>query len=222
MRDAQIYTESADNPDMVYDDDGWRDFQNNPVIDTVFAENAKVACDIISEAENIDSSNLKAQVKEICAWDGKSPVLLLASAYQDKDEFGFDIECGLYPCHPEALRISYNTKESELEATGYYLLNWNDEYLDMTIEAGPVSEEEAREILHDKLITRLVELNVANSEKEAKELYVKAALHLKDEDVSDVLNASPDGATIRYGGGFEERFQIRPYAQKIRIQSAKE
>lgn len=93
-----------------------------------------------------------------------------------------------------------------------YLLNWNDEYLDMMIVAGPLDEDAARQTMKETVTRRLVELNVAEDAEEAEEMYAKAELAGSDEEDYE-LHVSQYGASIMYSG-YSDRYQIVDYPQE--------
>ena len=64
-----------------------------------------------------------------------------------------------------------------------YLLNWNDEYLDMQIVSGPLADDAAaREVRKETLIERLVQLGVADDTKDAEEMYLTAEKAAESEE----------------------------------------
>lgn len=93
-----------------------------------------------------------------------------------------------------------------------YLLNWNDEYLDMQIVSGPLADDTAaRQAMKETVIERLVQLNVTDDAKDAEEMYLAAEKAAGSEETTEELHVSPYGASIRYGGGYEDRYQIVEY-----------
>lgn len=95
-----------------------------------------------------------------------------------------------------------------------YILNWNDEYLSMTLIAGPVDEETAKHMLKEIVVKRLVELNVADDQKDAQEIYENAGSENVEvkEEVYDVLSRSSEyTASIRYSDCNEDRYEIVEY-----------
>lgn len=91
----------------------------------------------------------------------------------------------------------------------FYLLNWNEEYLDMRIIGGPFDDSmSAKTTMKKEIIRRLVELNVAGNIKAAEKIYADA---MGDFEQSDELSVHPEGACIRYGGVYEEWYQIVEY-----------
>ena len=94
-----------------------------------------------------------------------------------------------------------------------YILNWNDEYLSMALIAGPLDERSSRRMLKEIVQKRLVELNVADSQADAQEIYDAAASADLDrnDDVYDVLSLSESCASIRYGDCNEDRYEIVDY-----------
>ena len=51
-----------------------------------------------------------------------------------------------------------------------YVLNWNDEYLDMQIICGPMDEAAARQAMKKEVMRKLVELNLAEDTKVAEKM----------------------------------------------------
>lgn len=93
-----------------------------------------------------------------------------------------------------------------------YLLNWNDEYLDMQIVSGPLADDEAvREVMKETVKERLVQFGVADNAKDAEEMYLVAEKAAGPEATMEELHVHPYGASIRYGGGYEDRYQIVEY-----------
>ena len=94
-----------------------------------------------------------------------------------------------------------------------YILNWNDEYLSMALIAGPVDEETSKSMLKDIALKRLVELNVADDQEDAQEIYRKAASENVEEngEVYDILSLSEFCVSIRYGDCNEDRYEIVEY-----------
>ncbi len=90
-----------------------------------------------------------------------------------------------------------------------YLLNWNDEYLDMMIVAGPLDEDAARQAMKETVTRRLVELNVTKDAKEAAEMYAKAEAAGPDDENYE-LHVSSSSASILYDS-YEDRYQIVDY-----------
>lgn len=93
-----------------------------------------------------------------------------------------------------------------------YILKWNDEYLDMQIVSGPLADDTAaRQAMKETVIERLVQLNVADDAKDAEEMYLAAEKTAGSEETTEELHVSPYGVSIRYGGGYENRYQIVEY-----------
>ena len=97
-----------------------------------------------------------------------------------------------------------------------YILNWNDEYLSVALIAGPPDERSSRRMLKEIVQKRLVELNVADSQADAQEIYDAAASADLDRnaEVEDVLSLSDNCASIRYGDCNEDRYEIVDYDQE--------
>ena len=92
----------------------------------------------------------------------------------------------------------------------YALLAWNDEDLDLyMVPFVPqnMTLEEAKEALAKRTVERLVELDIVKNEKDAAALFAKQA-EAEYDDECDERHVGKYEATIRYGGGFEERIKI--------------
>lgn len=63
----------------------------------------------------------------------------------------------------------------------------------------------------ETVIERLVQLNVTDDAKDAEEMYLAAEKAAGSEETTEKLHVSPYGASIRYGGGYEDRYQIVEY-----------
>lgn len=97
----------------------------------------------------------------------------------------------------------------------YYLLSWNEEYLDLQIECGPTSIDTARQAMHDAILTRLVELDLAGNIDEAGELYERAEKAAADQTGEPYeLHVGKDSASIAYDV-YGEYYQIKPYKPTI-------
>ena len=89
----------------------------------------------------------------------------------------------------------------------HYVLNWNDEYLDMQIVAGPCSLEEAKGAMREAVTGRLVELDLVDNVDTAGKMYDESA----DYDLEE-LHISDLGASVMYRGNYyEDRYQIVEY-----------
>ncbi len=94
-----------------------------------------------------------------------------------------------------------------------YLLNWNGEYLDMMIVAGPIGDEAARQAMKEAVMERLVQLDIAEDAEEAEEMYRKAEVAGRDDEDYE-LHVNLSGASIMYGDCYGDHYQIVEYPQK--------
>ena len=220
MRDAQIYTDWNDNEDMTYDSAGWRDFTGDPLLDIVSAKDEYEAVDMVAEKEGIHKSNLYAEQHIASMADENTGLRLEATTFKTDEKIGAEVKIHTAGDMPESIQVSCRRDDSGMKVSGKYILNWNDEYLNMIIVAGPVSDEMADAILHERIITRLVELNAADDREKAEEMYQEALKELNDPmagdfPFADILSLSQCGASIRYGGGYEDRYEIVEHEQKL-------
>lgn len=105
---------------------------------------------------------------------------------------------------------SYLEGAEQADSKRYALLAWNDEYLDLyMVPFVPqnMTMEEAKEALAKRTKERLVELDIAKDDTDAAALFAKQA-EAEYDDECDELHVGEYEATIRYGGGFEERIKI--------------
>lgn len=98
-----------------------------------------------------------------------------------------------------------------------YLLNWNDEYLDMRIVCGPMGEEAIKQEMKKTVVERLVGLHRAKDTEEAENMYLSAEDALINDEVSG-LDVSSYGASILYGGYYEDRYLIVDYEKSEELQ----
>ena len=122
--------------------------------------------------------------------------------------------------YPLPARIPLNNVKDNTAGIGYpvsattkggtdmkYLLNWNDEYLDMQIAGGPLADyAAAKKTMEETVVGRLVSLGMACDEKAAKKMYLAAAEGSPEGELEE-LRVSAFGASIMYAG-YEDRYQI--------------
>lgn len=99
-------------------------------------------------------------------------------------------------------------KDADKPQMGHYVVSWNDECLDMQIVAGPAEIHQARKLMKDCVTERLVKLSNAKDLDEAAGMYNQA---ISEEEETEGLSVSGFGASIRYGCGYKERYQIVGY-----------
>jgi hypothetical protein len=93
-----------------------------------------------------------------------------------------------------------------------YLVNWNDEYLNMRIVTGPFNDTEKEEYIKDEVIEQ-IQYYYGITEGEAKYIYEDKRL-IKEEDsvFPEIdLNIYNEGASLIYGSGYESRLEIVEY-----------
>ncbi|MCD8083432.1 MAG: hypothetical protein LUE86_08030, partial [Clostridiales bacterium] len=100
------------------------------------------------------------------------------------------------------------TAYSNTEKDMYQVLSWNDEYLSMAIESSPVDFDSAIKIMRTRTVTRLVELNAAENLETAEKMYDDASSDDPDKDTRTLSVCSCYETSIRYGDGYEERYEI--------------
>lgn len=222
MRDAQIYRGNADKPDMIFDTDNWEDFWVDPLLDIVWADDEIEAVKIVAKWKGIHESNLYAtQHIASAAASGDPESRLEAFAYTDDDgTIGATISVYSADVPEASIRVSCAGSPADgMECTGKYLLSWNEEYMSMAIIGGPYSDmDTAAAAMRKEVTRRLQELNVAETDGEAADLYETAETASRGEDEIPELHVSECGASIRYGGGHEERYEITEHKMRFTFQ----
>lgn len=190
-------------------------FMGDPLIDTVLAEDEYAAVNMVAETEGINKNDLYAVQHIVSAvMEGEPGTRLEAFAYTDEDgAVGAEISVTASEGKLEqSVRISFEKEDARRtsDAAGKFVLCWNDEYLSMAIIGGPYSDmDSAADAMRKEVIDRLQALNVTETSYEAAALY-EAASNSEDNvaDYLQELHVSEYGASIRYGGGYEERYEI--------------
>lgn len=90
----------------------------------------------------------------------------------------------------------------------YYLLNWNDEYLDNIIVAARETKEEIREALKERVLSRLVELNIADDTEEAEVMWAENGPGNNGYSNDGTLSINSLGASILYGDSYTDYYHI--------------
>lgn len=90
----------------------------------------------------------------------------------------------------------------------YYLLNWNDEYLDNVIVGAKETKEEIREAFKEHIMERLIGLNIVKTEIEAADLWFEAESKIPNDDHDDILHVYETGGSILYGSGYTDHYHI--------------
>lgn len=113
------------------------------------------------------------------------------------------------------MKSNEKTKKRKAEELGKenYIVKWNDEYLEIQILAGPLTEEEAQKILRDETIEAAIRL-LQCSREEAEEKYDDS---LNGEEESEDIHASCFGSSIFFGSCNEEYMQICKYGNNSRL-----
>ena len=95
----------------------------------------------------------------------------------------------------------------------YYLVGWNDEYLNLRMADGPFKSEEKetrikQEII--KMLMKIYEFNKEHAEKAYNTIMLGGTFH--DSNGEDIdLCIWTNGATLQYGGCFEDRIEVIEY-----------
>lgn len=91
--------------------------------------------------------------------------------------------------------------------TNNYIVNWNDEYLEMQICAGPMSLDAAKQKLREIAVSNLIGYGFSTNRESADSIF-NQALSTDDEPY---ISASEKCVSIIYGKGYEDRWQIVTY-----------
>lgn len=169
-----------------------------------------------------DEEFTKRGITRASVLENKDTMESLWVVYQkDVEDYDCDADFALQDAVAEVLgplpKRHETDADTEAEPAGgnaeMYLLSWNDEYLDIQIECGPMSEGEIRATMKERILTRLVELNVVENAEEAEKLYTEAE-QATQEDEPYELHVSSYGASIAYDS-YEERYQIKEYKPAV-------
>ena len=91
----------------------------------------------------------------------------------------------------------------------YFLLSWNDEYLDMRIVSGPFHDS-GKSIAIKAEVVRQLQSYLNKTSNEAELIYESKLADESDFPEID-LNIYTEGASFRYNGDNEERLQVVQY-----------
>lgn len=95
----------------------------------------------------------------------------------------------------------------------YYLVGWNDEYLNLRMADGPFKSEEKETRIKQEIIKMLMKIYGYEAEK-AEKIYNTIILggtytDIKGKEID--LCIWRDGATLQYGSCFEDRIEVIEY-----------
>lgn len=93
----------------------------------------------------------------------------------------------------------------------HYVLNWDDSALRQRIVAGPLEQPDARQALEQLITKSLQDNGFADTEETASHLYQVAKTDGSLELPCGHLSLSDDGASLLYGSGYEDRYEIVTY-----------
>lgn len=93
----------------------------------------------------------------------------------------------------------------------YFILKWNEEYLDAELVSGPLEKNECAENFRRCIISALLQLKIVKSEREAQIMYDKALLaDVGSAEPGETLSVHSEGGSICYGD-YNEYYQIKSY-----------
>ncbi len=93
----------------------------------------------------------------------------------------------------------------------YFILKWNEEYLDAELVSDPLEKSECAENLRRCIIHGLLQLQIAETEREAQIMYDKALLaDVGSAEPGETLSVHSEGGSICYGD-YNEYYQIKAY-----------
>lgn len=96
-----------------------------------------------------------------------------------------------------------------------FLVGWNDEVLSMRMIAGPFKDDEKDDIIHKEVVKMLEKIHSLD-DHQAEKIYRMCVfeggeLERTIDDVDIDLHVYGDGASLRYGGGEEDRIEVVQY-----------
>lgn len=95
----------------------------------------------------------------------------------------------------------------------YFLVGWNDEYINLRMVDGPFKSGEKEARIKQEIIKMLIKIFKYNKEK-AEIVYNTIMLGdtCHDSNGEEInLYVWPNGATLQYGGCFEDRIEVIEY-----------
>lgn len=94
----------------------------------------------------------------------------------------------------------------------YFIISWNEEYLDADIVGGPLEESECEDALRKCIINSLLELKVVETTEQAEKMYDNAIHADSGNEESDAtLSVYSEGGSILYESGYTEYYKVKPY-----------
>ena len=94
----------------------------------------------------------------------------------------------------------------------YFIISWNEEYLDANIVGGPLEESECEDALRKCIINSLLELKVVETTEQAEKMYDNAIHADSGNEESDAtLSVYSEGGSILYESGYTEYYKVKPY-----------
>ena len=94
----------------------------------------------------------------------------------------------------------------------YFIISWNEEYLDANIVSGPFEESECEDALRKCIINGLLKLKVVDTAEQAAKMYDNALnADAGDEESDTTLSVYSEGGSILYESGYTEYYKVKPY-----------
>lgn len=171
-------------------------------IDTIMADDENDAVRQVAENRGLEADNLYAEMHIASAYGKDMNRRVEAASFEDNGKIGIAVAVSDLNGTPSCRNLELSVDENGRLKCGWFILSWNDEYLDCCIVGGPYTEDDVREAFRKHVEERLVELGVCETISEAEKLYTKQASKFKDDRAD--LQIIGDCVSITYGGGYME------------------
>lgn len=222
MKEYEVYTAARDiqifNGWNADGEENWTDCDHDLLLNVVWAKDEYDAVKKVAEKEGVsDTSRMYAVQHIVSGFVGEKR--LEANSYFYDNLAGIHIELIAPGKEVQELNVELNTDSDILmpqttedhpmaqqKDKNFYLLHWNNEYLDLQICAGPGTKKAMQAAMKEHVVKRLVEEKITKSVKDASAYYDKV-IDVIDEPYD--LHVSENDASIDYG--YEDRFQIVTY-----------
>lgn len=172
------------------------------LLDIIMADDEKDAVKQVAENTGLEPDNLYAEMHIASAYGKDMNRRVEAASFEDNGKIGIAVAVSDLNGTPSCRNLELSVDESGRFKCGWFILSWNDEYLDCCIAGGPYTEDDVRAAFQKHVEERLVELGVCETSLEAEKLYAKQASGFKDAGCA--LQIIGDCASITYGGGYME------------------
>lgn len=168
------------------------------LLDIIMADDEKDAVKQVAENTGLEPNNLCAEMHIASAYGKDMNRRIEAASFEDNEKIGIAVAVSDLNNTPSCRNLELSVDENGRLKCGWFILSWNDEYLDCCIVGGPYTEDDVRAAFRKHVEERLVELGVCETASDAEKLYTKQVSRFKDDMAG--LRIIGDCASITYGG----------------------